>query len=215
MNVEQSQTAYKNIFAAVTARQAAQPSRDNEITLKHLASGEVAIKKALMRFSLDCIDAYCKMQNPLNKGENFIAVKANVKIVNMLYAIGVRMLSKVDEYSVTIIANAFHNDGTMLAKSALVCLSNGIEYTEQDTAQVIKYRMRKAESTASTQRSSTREMLRVLQLADIQKAHKGDSIPLNEKGKKILAPLFADAVAAAALAAQEENEQEEQESVAE
>lgn len=193
MNQSQVNAQFEALFKGITARQAVSPSRDNEIALSLMHRAEKGIKHGMLKFSVDVFSKYVAMQSETNKtSDNFIAVKANVKVLNMLYAIGNKMLSHLDEYSQTIIANAFKNENTLFAKSALVCLSKGIEYTEFDVAQVIKYRMRKAESTASTQRSSSREMLRVLNLAEIHKRIKGDNITLTEKGQTILKPFFSD-----------------------
>lgn len=191
MNAQQASRAFNMLHTSLVARNAERYSKDNDIAIKHLAQSEVAVKKAFLSFSFEMVDKWVKMQNPTGKGDAFIAVKANIKIVDTLYAIGAGLVSHIDDYSATLIANAFANKGdSITSKTALVSLSKGIEYHALDNVQVLRARMNKAESTASTQRSSTREMLRVLGLADVIKGKTEDNITLTEKGREILSPLF-------------------------
>ena len=192
MNVQQANEAYALIVSAITARNARVESRDNDLTLEYLAKSEKGIKAGLMKFSFSCIEVWANMQTNDKKGaENFIAVKANMKIVRIIYAIGSKMVSQIDDYSATIIANMLANDGVLFAKSALVCLSSNIEYSALDQTQILRSRMHKAVTTASTQRSSTREALRVLGLADVVKGMREDPAKVTEKGSAVFEPLFA------------------------
>ena len=195
MNAQQVTTRFENLFNAIKTRNAAQHSKDNDITLSYMFKHEKTIKAGMVKFPAALFDAF--IANATNHDakacarDAFVAVKVNVKIVRMLDAIGRGSIAPADEYSQTIIANALHNDGKIISKAALVCLSSNIEFDELDATQVIKNRMRKAATTASTQRSSTREALRILDLAQCNKGAKGDDIELTSKGRELIEPLFA------------------------
>lgn len=192
MNANQVNTQFSAIFSAIAARDTVTPSRDNAIAQKMMIAREKSIKSGMIKISNEQAQAIANNQSVTHKAsDSFIAVKVNVKIMSTLSAIGSKLVSELDSYTATIVANALHNDGIIFAKSALVCLSKDIEYTELESAQVIKARMRVAASTADTQRSSTRQMLKALDLAIIHKRVKSDNIELTAKGKELFAALFA------------------------
>lgn len=197
MKANQTAQRFEALFNNMKARNAAQLSKDNDITLSLLFKNEEMVKAGMQKFTATLIDEY--IANAVNHEAGtdrtkFVAVKVNVKLVRMLVALGQNAINAIDEYSQTIIANALHNKGKIFSKSALVCLSKDIEFGELETSQILKNRMRKAASTASTQRSSSREMLRILELADCTKGAKGDDITLTDKGVKLLSPLFGIAI---------------------
>lgn len=195
MNREQVNAKFEALFNALKGRNAAQYSKDNDIALSYMFKHEKTIKAGMVKFPAALFDSYianaARHDAKACARDAFIGVKVNVKIVRMLDAIGRGSIAPADEYSQTIIANALHNDGKIISKAALVCLSSNIEFDELDATQVIKNRMRKAATTASTQRSSTREMLRILDLAACNKGAKGDDITLTEKGREMMQTLFA------------------------
>lgn len=195
MNATQAKAKFDALFNAIKARNAAQFSKDNDITLSFMFKNEESVVKGIESLKADCLNSYiantAQHDAKACARDSFVAVKVNVKIVRMLSAIGKGSIAPADEYSQTIIANALHNDGKIISKAALVCLSSNIEFSELDATQVIKNRMRKAATTASTQRSSTREMLRILDLATCNKGAKGDNIELTDKGRELIEPLFA------------------------
>jgi hypothetical protein len=147
----------------------------------------------MLKISNDCADNLAKnQQSTVKASDEFIGVKVNEKIFKTLDAIGLKMVSKLDGYTATIVSAALHNDGICFAKTALVVLCRDIEYNGEEQSQVIKHRMRVAVSTADTQKSSTRMMLRALNLAVIDKRKKDDIITLTESGKKIFSALFGN-----------------------
>lgn len=197
MNANQINARFEALFNNMKARNAAQFSKDNDITLSLLFKHEKAVKGGMVKLTAQQFDDYIANVVNTEAGSDktkFVAVKVNVKIARMLAAIGQQAIAMLDEYSQTIIANALHNKGKIFSKSALVCLSKDIEYSEFETSQILKNRMRKAATTASTQRSSSREMLRILDLAECTKGAKGDDITLTDKGVKLLSPLFGIAI---------------------
>lgn len=192
MNAQQVNANFANLFAAIESRNNATPSKDNLTAQKMMQKREKSVRAGMVKIDNALFAEIVQNQATMHKAsDNFIAVKANVKIISTLSAIGAKLVSELDSYTATIIANALHNDGLIFAKSALVCLSRDIEYSELETVQVIKARMRVAASTADTQRSSTRQMLRALNLATINKRAKSDNIELTAKGKTVFSELFA------------------------
>lgn len=182
---------YDALIKSISTRQARQPSKDNNTAITKMIDYEVAIKRAIPLFDASVFEFIIKANSEGAKGDNFIAVKAQVKVLQALQSIGQNLVSILDDYSATIVSNALANNGVIFSKSALVCLSKDITYNELDSVQIIKTRMSKLPSTASTQRSSSREMLRFLQLADIKKGVKGDDIKLTASGKQFFKALFA------------------------
>lgn len=105
---------------------------------------------------------------------DFIAVYALQKIRKMIYSLANNTKSYIDGYSNSIIFNMVKLNSEITNKSALVALSKGIEYTEFDKVQDIRRTISVAVSTASTQASSTRQMLRVLNIANVTKRKNQD-----------------------------------------
>jgi cytochrome bd-type quinol oxidase subunit 1 len=105
---------------------------------------------------------------------DFIAVYALQKIRKMIYSLANNTKSYIDGYSNSIIFNMVKLNSEITNKSALVALSKSVEYTEFDKVQDIKRTISVAVSTASTQASSTRQMLRVLNIANVTKRKNQD-----------------------------------------
>lgn len=125
---------------------------------------------------------------------NFIAVYAVDKVLKMVQAVALRDmrgLQKIDCYSAQIIANALANHDSISAKGALMSLSRQIEVGELETvSDKLVTRGRAAITTASTQRSSTREMLRMLGLADLTKGKRDEAITLDPVKVEALRDIF-------------------------
>jgi hypothetical protein len=191
MNTQQVKIGFSSLFAALSDRQARVPSRDNEIALSYMVKAEKSICKGMVKFPADTFGNIVSAQKNDKKGAgDFLAVKVNIKILRLLDAIGSGLASNIDDYTCTIVANALHNKGKIYAKSALVCLSRDIQYCANDLTQVIKHRMGVVASTASTQRSSTRQALNALGLATVTKNKSEDDIVLTVKGADILANMI-------------------------
>lgn len=110
---------------------------------------------------------------------DFVAVYALQKVRKMLYALANGARSFVDGYSNSILTNMVQLQ-ELTNKSALVALSKSVEYTETDKVQAIKRTINVAVSTASTQASSTRQMLRLLDVANVTKRKNGDEFTFND-----------------------------------
>jgi hypothetical protein len=201
MNMQQVNKAFAALFEAIKARQAAQFSKDNELTLSYMLKHEKAIKAGMVKIAPAIFDKYLaavgKPKAEHGNDDGFVAVKVNVKIVRMLAAIGCGNIANADDYSVTIIANTLHNNGILFSKGALASLSSDIEYDAFDQQQILKHRKRKAATTAGTQRSSTRMMMIIMGLGDMTKGKCDDAIKLTEQGLQLLTALFEKKKAAA------------------
>jgi hypothetical protein len=191
MNAQQITTQFEALFNAIKARNIATPSKDNDISLSFMVKDEKHIKNGMKHVKNDTFSNYVSMQSSDKKASvSFVAVKANVKILHFLSAIGSKDSAAIDNYSAAIISNTFENDNALTAKSALVTLTKNLEFDALDVVQKIKNRCRVAVTTASTQRSSSREAMRVLNLATVTKNKRDDVISLTDEGTKIFASLF-------------------------
>lgn len=119
---------------------------------------------------------------------DYVAVYALQKIRKMIYSLANNTKSFIDGYSNSIISNMVKLQ-EITNKSALVALSKSIEYSELDKVQEIKRTINVAVSTASTQASSTRQMLNILNIANVTKRKNGDEFQFNdnETAKTIIA----------------------------
>jgi hypothetical protein len=119
---------------------------------------------------------------------DFVAVYALQKIRKMIYSLANNTKSFIDGYSNSIISNMVKLQ-EITNKSALIALSKSIEYSELDKVQEIKRTINVAVSTASTQASSTRQMLNILNIANVTKRKNGDEFQFNdnETAKTIIA----------------------------
>lgn len=110
---------------------------------------------------------------------DFIAVYALQKVRKMVYAFANNTRSFIDGYSNSIIFNMVQLQ-EITNKSALVALSKSVEYSELDKVQAIKRQINVAVSTASTQASSTRQMLQILDIANVTKRKNSDEFTFND-----------------------------------
>jgi hypothetical protein len=123
--------------------------------------------------------------------QNFIGVKVLVKVVQALVGMGQGITREFDPYSQCIIENLIALNG-ISNKSALVSLSKSIAYDELEQQADLVKRYNCGASTASTQASSTRMMLKHLGLCDVQKGKCGDVTTLQENDRvKAMIALFA------------------------
>lgn len=110
---------------------------------------------------------------------DFVAVYALQKIRKMIYALANNQRSAIDSYSNSILSNMVTLQA-ITNKSALVALSKSVEYTETDKVQAIKRLISVAVTTAGTQASSTRQMLRTLNISNITKRKNADEFGFND-----------------------------------
>ena len=123
----------------------------------------------------------------------FVAKYAAEKVLKLADALAQGSLMRADRYTQSILLNARRLEA-LSARGALVALSRQIEWAETDAQQEIKRYGSCEPTTASTQRSSTREALRVLNVGTITKGKRDDAITFadSEIARRIAA--LADAV---------------------
>ena len=109
----------------------------------------------------------------------FIGLKVITKIRQAVNALANDRKSFFDGYTASILSNLSRLQ-ELSNKSALVSLSKAIEYTETDQISDIKRLIDCTPSTASTQASSSRMMLRALGVCNVQKRKNGDVISFAE-----------------------------------
>lgn len=110
---------------------------------------------------------------------DFLAVYALQKVRKALYALANNARSGFDGYTNSILFNlvklqAINN------KESRMSICKAIEYSETEQVQALKRLHNCSESTASTQASSTRMMLKALNLANVVKQKNNDAITMQE-----------------------------------
>jgi hypothetical protein len=154
--------------------------RDNLATeLKFFADANGAIILNKISAHVDVASLARKISICDKSHADFVAVYALQKVRKMIYALANGAKSFVDGYSNSIIFNMVQLQ-ELTNKSALVALSKAVEYTELDKVQAVKRQISVAVSTASTQASSTRQMLRLLDVANVTKRKNGDEFTFND-----------------------------------
>lgn len=122
--------------------------------------------------------------------EDFVAVKVAVKIINTANGLAKGEKSLLDPYSKTIIENLIKLQ-SVTNKSALVSLSNAIVFTDDDQKQKLTNKYNCSAGTAGTQASSTRMMLRSLDICEVLKSKRGDTLTLKDNDRaRLLIELF-------------------------
>jgi hypothetical protein len=198
------------LLETLTARQAAAPSNDLVTSINNAKSHARALDAL---FGTKAFDPIAKklltslsITDAKQNREDFIAVKVVVKIIAAANAIAKGSVSLLDPYSKTIIENLIKLQG-LSNKSAMVSLSRAIVYTDDDQKANLVSKYACSAGTAGTQSSSTRMMLRNLDICEVEKSRRGDVMTMktNERtaamielftGKKV--SIIADAPAKAA-----------------
>lgn len=190
----------KNFAQALTtvleARNAAKPSNDLVTAINNAKSharplDQLFGQKAFAPIAKRLLESL-SIVSPEGKRDEFVAVKVAVKIINTANGLAKGEKGLLDPYSKTIIENlvSLHaNDQGVSNKSALVALSTSITYTEDDQKQKLTSKYGCSAGTAGTQASSTRMMLRSLDICEVLKSKRGDTLTLkdNERAQMLVA----------------------------
>jgi len=107
--------------------------------------------------------------------EQYVAIYALQKVRKALHAIGSNIALEFDGYTQAIVSNMTRLQA-LSTINAQRTIARNIEFDELEQQVVLKNRMNCTPSTASTQVSSTREMLRILDVCIVHKKTKNDSI---------------------------------------
>lgn len=113
------------------------------------------------------------------EANDYIALYALQKVRKALHAIGANIVLEFDGYTLAILSNLSRLQ-SLSTMNAQRTIARKIEFGELEQVVTLKNRMNCQPSTASTQASSTREMLRILDICTVVKKHKNDSISFNE-----------------------------------
>lgn len=118
----------------------------------------------------------------------FIGLKVITKVRQAINALANDRKSFFDGYTNSILANLTRLQ-ELSNKSALVSLSRSVEYLETEQVADIRKLIDCSPSTASTQASSSRMMLRALGVANVTKRKNGDTITMqdNDTARAIVA----------------------------
>ena len=142
------------------------------------ATGSVILDKVSNLIDIESLARQIAIVDKSNA--DFVAVYALQKIRKMVYSIANNSKSFIDGYSNSILHNMCRLQSEITNKSAQVALSKSVEYTEFDKQQSVKRLVNVAASTASTQASSTRMMLRVLNIATVNKNKNSDEFTFRD-----------------------------------
>lgn len=150
-------------------------------------NGAVILDKVSDRIDLNALARQISISE--KSDSNFLAVYALQKVRKMLYALANNTRSFIDGYSNSIIYNMVKLNAEITNKSAQVSLSKSVEYDEFDKVQSIDRKVNCAASTASTQTSSTRQMMRALNIATVTKRKNGDEFTFTDSAaaKQVIA----------------------------
>lgn len=184
--------------AALETRQAAVPSKDTVTAINNAKRHDKALDQLFGSKVFDPIAkrliAHASIADKSQDKDAFIAVKVLVKIVSASVALATNNTQAFDPYSRTLIQNLIAAQ-KLGNKDALVSLSKSIQYseTDQQTALVAHYNC--SANTAGTQASSTRMMLRALEICEVGKGVRNDAMTLlDNKRAAALVALFGEQV---------------------
>ena len=177
-----AKNAQETLIAALDARIAAADNANQAKNLKterdmFAAENMIAVltKVNELQVDLPALAAQIAVTKTQDK-HAFVAVYALQKVRKMIVSLG-QGIKNVDGYSNSIITNLVSLQ-SLANKSARMSICKAIEYDEIEMTQTIKRLHNCSESTASTQASSTRMMLKVLNIANVQKGKNGDVLTL-------------------------------------
>jgi hypothetical protein len=143
-----------------------------------------------LQFDIEALSKRIAIADKTNSG--FVAVYALQKIRKCIYALAQKSSASLDRYSFSILKNLCdlqRLDNLNTQRS--IC--SKIELDELQQSQAVRVYHNCAPSTASTQASSTRMMLACLNICDVVKGKKGDSIAFSDSAtSKAMQSLFAD-----------------------
>lgn len=144
-----------------------------------------AIDKCLTDSKLDyqtLKHAFTSASITTDNAVDYVAQYAIEKIIKCVF-FGAGAETRLDKYSASIIANALLNNGRITSHGADRALVRFLgEDALANNDEVIKYCARVEMSTGSTQKSSTRQMMRFLGLGVITKKARNETIALSESG---------------------------------
>lgn len=165
------------LLDTLTARQDAAPSNDLVTSINNTKSHARALDALFGQKAFDPIAkrllTSLSIVSPKDNREDFVAVKVVVKVIAAANAIAKGSVALLDPYSRTIIENLIKLQ-SVSNKSALVSLSRAVVYTDDDQKAHLVAKWDCSAGTAGTQASSTRMMLKNLDICEVVKGARGD-----------------------------------------
>ena len=202
------------LIEVLTARNAAAPSNDLVAAINSTKNNARAIdalfsSKAFAPVAKRLLENLSIVSQADNR-EDFIAVKVAVKVVRTANALAKNDVRPLDNYSRVIIENLVSLQ-RVSNKDALVSLSKSIVYNEDEQKAKLISRGHCSAGTAGTQASSTRMMLKNLDICEVLKSKRGDALVLkNNPRAQMLVDMFTNKGEALVTAASAVPEKEEQ-----
>lgn len=179
------------LLDTLTARNEAAPSNDLVTSINNTKSHARALDALFGQKAFDPIAkrllTSLSIVSPKDNREEFIAVKVVVKVIAAANAIAKGSTALLDPYSRTIIENLIKLQ-SVSNKSALVSLSRAVIYTDDDQKAHLVAKWDCSAGTAGTQASSTRMMLKNLDICEVVKGARGDMmvIKTNERAAALV-----------------------------
>lgn len=151
------------------------------VQLEHVVKNGFSTPDALLTLA-------SAIKNGVKGTDNYVALKVITKIRDCIYALATKQKSQLDPYTNSLLFNLTKNQ-ELTNKSGLMCLTKTIVYSEMDQVQHVRALLDVGENTATTQLSSSRQMLRFLEVCNVIKAKKNDAISFkdNEQAKALIA----------------------------
>ena len=137
--------------------------------------------------ALESLATACKITD--KKHSDYVALKVITKIISTIYALATKQKDKLNNYVNAIFLNIVKNQ-YLTTKSGLVTLSKHVTYSETEQVQSIARTLSVAPSTASTQLSQIRQLVRLMHIGNAIKNKKGDALSFNESQQALAIVAF-------------------------
>ena len=123
---------------------------------------------------------------------DYVQTKSVQKIIDLMRAVA-QGLKPTDNNLRIVIEGMLQYDDHLTVKECCAVQSRNVQRDELSTGirDNVSAKARYSVGTASSQAGQVRDVLRILNLATVQKGKKGDDATLNEYGRELLQPLFA------------------------
>lgn len=172
------------LLEAIDARIVAAPSdnfKKNMKTERDQLSGRNALIAIERCIELECDFEALARQYSISdaRAHDYVAIYAAQKIRKAVFALACGMTSVFDGYTQAIVKNLVKLQ-SLSNRGSQISLSNKVVFTEDMQTEAVRSFKMCEPSTASTQASSTRQMLRFMNICNVVKGKKDDSITLTE-----------------------------------
>jgi len=196
-SAEKAEAAQSMLLAAIQTRIDNAPSdnfKKNMLAEKNALSGRnalIALEKCI-ELEVDFVALAKSFAVVDNKAHDYVAIYAAQKVRKAVFALACGMSSVFDGYTQAILKNLIKLE-SLSNRGSQMSLSNKVVFSEDMQTQAVRSFKMCEPSTASTQASSTRQMLRFLNVCNVVKSRKDDSITLTDSNaaKKVVSMFTA------------------------